>query len=133
MIKSNVLKEVPYPDEFDDNDKLEYDNLYSMAKVLHKEIEEKEPFIIHTAIIGHIRAKKGMAEPFTNEELQAVKDSYVLKSKVFECKGDEDPYLYDKDKNPMFFPSKLIVSSDENNSPQLIIEESNVNIQSASL
>lgn len=123
MIKSNILKSVPYPDEFTEEDKLEYDTLYAQAKILHSQVEQENPFIIHTAIIGHIRAKKGMECPYTDEELQAVKDSYKLTNKVIECSGNEIPYLYDKENNPMFFPSKLIIT-DENNS-NLIIESKN--------
>ena len=110
MLKSQVYKTIPYPDDFTEDDKLEYDLLYNQAKILHNDVYEREPFIIHTAIIGHIRAKKGMEQPFTDEELEAVKQSYILKSKVVECKGDEHPYLYDKENNPMFFPSKVILT-----------------------
>jgi hypothetical protein len=126
MIKSNILKTVPYPDDFNDEDKLEYDTLYAQAQVLHAKTAQEEPFIIHTAIIGHIRAKKGMEMPYTDEELQAVKNSYMLKSKVVECKKEEiDPYLYDEEKNPMYFPSKLIISSDEINSNVIIESKAN--------
>lgn len=121
MIKSNIFKEVPYPDDFDDADKLTYDTLYAQAKILHADVEKENPFIIHTAIIGHIRAQKGMAVPFTDEELEAVKNSYKLKSKVIECDAPEDSYLYDKENNPIYFPAKLIISCDENNS-NIILE-----------
>jgi len=116
MIKSNVLKEIPYPDDFNENDKLEYDTLYAQAKLIHTDVAKDNPFIIHTAIIGYIRAEKGLAEPFTNEELEAVRDSYKLASKVIECKEPADSYLYDKEKNPMYFASKLEITCDENNS-----------------
>jgi hypothetical protein len=116
MIKSNILKDVPYPDEFDEADKLEYDTLYAQAKVLHSEVEKENPFIIHMSIIAHIRAKKGMKEPFTDEDLEAVKNSYKLDKKVIECDVPENHYIYDKENNPMYYPSKLIISSDENNS-----------------
>lgn len=121
MIKSNVFKEVPYPDDFDDTDKLNYDTLYAQAKILHAEVEKENPFIIHTAIIGHIRAQKGMAVPFTDEELEAVKNSYKLKSKIIECSVPEDDYLYDKEKNPIYFPAKVSITCDENNS-NIILE-----------
>lgn len=123
MIKSNILKEVPYPDEFDEADKLEYDTLYAQCKILHTDVEKENPFIIHMSIIAHIRAKKGMAESFTNEELEAVKNSYKLDKKVFECDVPNDHYIYDKENNPMYYPSKLIISSEENNSS--VILESN--------
>lgn len=121
MIKSNILKDTPYPDGFTDDDKIEYDTLYAQAKLIHAQIEAENPFIIHTAIIGHIRAKKGMAVEFTNEELEAVKNSYKLKSKVVECDAPKDSYLYDEENNPIYFPAKLTISSDENNS-NIILE-----------
>jgi hypothetical protein len=124
MIKSNEFKLVPYPDDFTDDDKLEYDNLYAQAEILHAKTAKEEPFIIHTAIIGHIRAKKGMAEPYTNEELEAVKNSYILKSKEVSFDPQEQPYLYDKENNPMYYPSKLVISCEENNS-NIIVESNN--------
>ena len=120
MIKSNILKEVPYPDEFDDADKLEYDTLYAQCKILHSEIEKENPYIIHISIIAHIRAKKGMREPFTDEDLEAVKNSYKLKSKIVECNETDNHYIYDKENNPIYFPAKLIISDDENNSNVII-------------
>ena len=121
MIKSNIIKNVPYPDGFTEDDKIEYDTLYAQAKIIHSKIEEENPFIIHTAIIGYIRGKKGEGVEFTNEELEEVKKSYELKSKEFKCDVPDDHYIYDKEKNPMFFPAKLIISDDENNS-NIIIE-----------
>ena len=47
------------------------------------------------------------------EELEAVKNSYKLESKVIECKEPEDSYLYDKDNNHIYFPSKLEITCDE--------------------
>jgi hypothetical protein len=121
MIKSNILKEVPYPDGFTDEDKIQYDTLYAQAKIIHSEVEKENPFIIHTAIIAHIRSLKGLAMDFTNEELEAVKNSYNLKTKVVECDAPENHYIYDKDNNPMYFPAKLAITSDENNS-NIILE-----------
>lgn len=121
MIKSNILKEVPYPSEFTDDDKLEYDTLYAQAKLIHAKIESENPFIIHTAIIAHIRAKNGMGVEFTNEELEAVKNSYKLESKEVKCDAPKDSYIYDEENNPIYFPAKLTISSDENNS-NIILE-----------
>lgn len=121
MIKSNILKEVPYPDEFTDDDKLEYDTLYAQSKLLYANIEKENPYIIHIAIIGHIRAKKGLEMPFTDEDLENVRNSYILKSKVIECNEEPEHYIYDKSNNPIYLPSKLIISNDENNS-NLILE-----------
>lgn len=121
MIKSNILKDVPYPDEFTEDDKIEYDTLYAQAKFIHPKIEAETPFIIHIAIIAHIRSKNGMGVDFTNEELEEVKNSYKLKSKEVLCEVPENDYLYDKEKNPIYFPAKLIIGCDENNS-NIILE-----------
>jgi hypothetical protein len=113
MIKSNILKETPYPEEFTEEDKLEYDRLYAEAKIIHTEIEKETPFIIHTAIIGHIRIKNGMAQPYTNEELEEIKKQYELKSRVVECDLPPDHYAYDKENNPIYYPSTLTITSDD--------------------
>jgi hypothetical protein len=124
MIKSNILKTVPYPDEFTEEDKLEYDTLYSQSKIIHADVERNNPFIIHTAIIAHIRAKNGMAIAFTDEELTNIKNSYKLQSKEIKCDAPEGHYIYDKENNPMYFPSKLIISSDEDDKNSQVILES---------
>jgi len=123
MIKSNILKEVPYPDGFTEEDKINYDQLYAQAKLIHADVERENPFIIHTAIIGYIRANKGLAEPFTNEELEAVKNSYKLKSKIVECNEDENSFLYDKENNPIYFPAKLTISADDDEKKNKVILE----------
>ena len=122
MIKSNILKDIPYPDEFTDDDKLQYDRLYAEAKLIHADVEKENPFIIHIAIIAHIRAKNGMAVDFTNEELEQVKNSYKLKSKIIECKEDDNSYIYDKENNPIYFPAKLTISAEGENNSNIILE-----------
>lgn len=115
-IKSNQLKAIPYPDEFTEEDKLEYDRLYAQAKILHAEVEKECPFIIHISIIAHIRSNKGLGESFTNEELEQVKKSYELSSKEFKCDVPQDHFIYNKDENPIYFPSKLIINNSDVNS-----------------
>jgi len=122
MIKSNIVKSIPYPDEFTDKDKLEYDLLYAQAKIIHPDVEKENPFIIHISVIAHIRSKNGMACEFTDEELEEVKNSYKLNTKNFECNVPEDHYIYDKENNPMFFPAKLTISTDDDKKPTVILE-----------
>jgi len=123
MIKSNIIKSVPYPDEFTEEDKINYDTLYAQAKIIHSDVEKENPFIIHTAIIAHIRALNGHAVDFTNEELEAVKNSYKLPSKVVECNEPENSYIYDKENNPIYFPAKIEISCDEDDKkPKVILE-----------
>jgi hypothetical protein len=129
MIKSNILKTVPYPDEFTEEDKTEYDQLYAQAKLIHPEVEKENPYIIYISIIAHIRAKKGMAAEFTDEELIAVKNSYKLASKVIECDAPEDHYIYDKENNPMYFPATVTISSDDDKKPNIILDSEGAKCQ----
>jgi len=113
MIKSNILKSKAhiYPPEFTNDDKTEYDRLFSEAEIIHKSICENEPWIVRLAIIGHIRTNKGMREPYTDEDLEALKDNYKLKTREFTCDSNELPYLYDKENNPMFFTNEKLIES----------------------
>jgi hypothetical protein len=126
MIKSNILKEVPYPDDFSEHEKLEYDTLYAQAKIIHADVEKENPFIIHFSVIMHIRAKRPGAEeiPISNEELEEIKNSYKLKSTVIECKEDKNHYIYDHDHNPIYFPATVTISSDEakEGTPSVVVE-----------
>jgi len=123
MIKSNIIKSVPYPDEFTEEDKIKYDMLYAQARLIHPDVEKENPFIIHIAIIAHIRTLNGHDMDFTNEELEAVKNSYNLASKVIECNEPYDSYIYDKENNPIYFPAKIEISCDEDDKkPKVILE-----------
>lgn len=120
MIRSNTLKTIPYPEEFTDEDKLEYDALYAQAKVIHADVEKDNAFIIHTAIVAHIRAKNGRGVDFTDEELEAVKNSYKHYAspddKLIKTELPEDHYCYDKENNPMYFPATLTINADDGRS-----------------
>lgn len=135
MLRSNQLKVVPYPPDFNDEDKAKYDILYAQAKVIHPDVERENPFIIHMSIIAHIRQENGVSAEFTNEELEAVRASYVDYSdpskKVIECKVPEDHYIYDKENNPMYFPATLTINSDESDK-QVILESAARELSSVS-
>lgn len=128
MIKSNILKNHVYPDEFSEDEKLEYDRLYAEAKIIHADVERENPFIIHFSIVMHIRAKRlgceGFEEIISNEELEQIKESYKLKSTVIECKEDPDHYIYDYDHNPIYAPCTVTISSDEakEGTPSVVIQ-----------
>lgn len=106
MIKSNQFKknEELYPTEFTDEDKSQFDLLFEQAKVIHSEVFNTDPWIIRLAIIAHIRINKGMAEPYTNEELEDLKNKYTLKNREFITNSNDHPYLYDTVNNPIFKP-----------------------------
>lgn len=114
-IKSNQLKTVVYPDEFSEEQKLDFDNLYAQAKILHAETERDCPYIIYLAIVCHIRAKAGFTESFTDEEFNKIKADYELKTKLFACDVEPDHYIYDKENNPIYFPSTVNISDGTSN------------------
>jgi hypothetical protein len=128
MIKSNTLKTPVYPEEFTEEDKAEYDLLYSQSKLIHPDIENENPFIIHMSVIAHIRSKNGKVVDFTDEELEEIRKSYkeynTPDDKLIKTEIPEDHYVYDKENNPMYFPSKLEISCDEKNC-KVILEDVN--------
>jgi len=132
MIKSNVLKDVPYPSEFTEDDKILYDKLYAESKIIHAEIERDTPYIIHFAIIGHIRSLNGNIVPLSDEELETMKELYKLTATEFKCEEPHDSYLYDKENNPMYFPATLTISDDTNNSNIVIKSDGVINIENNS-
>jgi len=113
MIKSNDLKDIPYPEDFTEDDKQEFDKLFSESKIIHPDIYENERWIIHYSIIIHIRAKKGMAQPFTDEELKKIVNNYKVNIKDIKCNGDEIDYLYDKENNPIFKDNSYFFKTNE--------------------
>ena len=131
MIKSNTLKNHTYPEEFNDDDKAEYDLLYSQAKLIHSEIEKENPFIIHMAIIAHIRSKNGKTVDFTDEEFEEIRNSYkeykTPEDKLIKTEIPENHYVYDKENNPMYFPSKLEITCDEKNCSVILDKQVDVN------
>lgn len=126
MIKSNEFKKTDelYPEDFTDEDKEKFDELWEQAKVIHSEVFKNDPWIIRLAIIGYIRANKGMAEPFTNEDLINLKDQYKLESREFTTETSNNPYLYDKENNPIFKPDSYFFEEVSSN----VVTTSNVDL-----
>lgn len=126
MLKSNQFKKTDelYPDEFTDDDKLKFDELWEQAKIIHAEVYATDPWIIRLSIIGYIRANKGMAEPFTNEDLEHLKNQYQLETREFTTDTSNHPYLYDKDNNPIFKPNSYFFEEVNSN----VVMTSNIDL-----
>lgn len=113
MIKSNQIKEMPTPSDFNDEDKEEYKRYLELSKIEHPDIFERDKWIIHYGIIMYIRKQKGLAEPYTDEEFNDIVKRYELKEKEVKCDSNVLPYLYDKDNNPIFKDNSYFFKNDE--------------------
>lgn len=127
-IKSNQLKDIPFPVDFTDLDKEEYIRLLNLAMVEHSDVYESNKWIIHYGIIMHIRKEKGFECPFNEKELNEIVERYKTaewtENKEVKCTGNETPYLYDKDNNPMFKDNSFFFKNDdEGNKAETIAED----------
>lgn len=113
MIKSNELKQMPIPDDFNDDDKAEYEKLLNESRIEHPDIYEKEKWIIHFGIIMYIRKHKGLAQPYSDEEFNEIVKRYELQEKEVKCDSNVLPYLYDKENNPIFKDDSYFFKNDE--------------------
>lgn len=116
-VKSCELKDIPFPIEFTDEDKATYEILFNESKTTHPDVYNNERWIIHYAIIMYIRNKNGYKTPLSDEELQDIVNKYkvILNEEVKEvkCNGDETPYLYDKENNPIFKDNSYFFKNNE--------------------
>lgn len=125
MIKSNEFKKTDelYPEDFTEEDKIRFDELWEEAKIIHADVFKTDPWIIRLAIIGYIRANKGQAEPFSNEDLEHLKSQYKLETREFTTDISNNPYLYDKDNNPIFKPDSYFFQEVNSNVVNTVNED----------
>lgn len=125
MIKSNEFKKTDelYPEDFTEEDKIRFDELWEEAKIIHADTFKTDPWIIRLAIIGYIRSNKGQAEPFSNEDLEHLKSQYKLETREFTTDISNNPYLYDKDNNPIFKPDSYFFEEVNSNVVNTINED----------
>lgn len=77
-MKSQVYnKDELYPDDFTDEDKLEYDILLEQAKILFPKLSN-DVWLIKQGIIAYMRKQKiGNNEPLSQEEIANIKNKYT--------------------------------------------------------
>ena len=73
MAKSQAFKEDIYPEDFDDDDKLNFDVLLAQALNIYPNIEI---WIMKLAIIAHINKEKGKGVPLDREEAEKLREKY---------------------------------------------------------
>lgn len=81
MSKSQAYKEDIYPEDFDDDDKLNFDTLLAQALTIYPNIEI---WIMKLAIIAHINKEKGKGVPLDREEAEKLRERYLNIKPIYE-------------------------------------------------
>ena len=92
MNSQKYNKDEIYPEDYDDDDKLEFDILLENSKMLFPKLANDE-WLIKKGIHAYIRKKKiGDVEPPTQEEINEIRNRYTNDT-VFHYKEPENkPY-----------------------------------------
>jgi hypothetical protein len=96
-LPSQVLKKTIYPEDFTEDEKMQFDHLDVESRLYHGDIYKKDKWLIHLAIIAYIRKQRngnGDDIILKDDELAEMKAQYKLKSLVFET--DVPEFLQDK-------------------------------------
>ena len=88
--------EVLYPSDFSEEDKLNYDMLFSQSCQLFPKLAEKDEWSIKLAVLAYMKKLKlgERYQPATPEEIQRVKDLYVNDDAVYFTPPYEKPENY---------------------------------------
>ena len=77
MNSQRYNKEEIYPDDFDENDKLEFDLLLEQSKMLFPKLANEE-WLIKKGIFAYMRKQKlGDTEPPSQEEIASIRNQYT--------------------------------------------------------
>ena len=77
MNSQRYNKDEIYPEDFDENDKLEFDLLLEQSKMLFPKLV-KDDWLIKTGIIAYMRKQKlGDTEPPSQEEIASIRNQYT--------------------------------------------------------
>ena len=77
MNSQRYNKDEIYPEDFDENDKLEFDLLLEQSKMLFPKLV-KDDWLIKTGIIAYMRKRKfGDTEPPSQEEIANIRNQYT--------------------------------------------------------
>lgn len=112
------------PEDWDEDDKLEYKILCADSKRYFPKIED---FIIHISVIAYINDKKGKRKPATEEQIKETMDKYDNESKIIYTPYDSNFY---ENELPKIFKEKqdaIIIHNTSNILSNDIIEEEETN------
>jgi hypothetical protein len=81
MAKSQAFKEEIYPDEFTDDDKVNFDSLLAQATNIYPSYEN---WIMKLAIVAYINKENGRGIPLDQEEAIKLRAKYMNVQAVYE-------------------------------------------------
>lgn len=82
-MNSQKYKKEIYPEDFNEDDKLEFDILLEQSKMLFPNLSNEE-WLIKTGVISFIRKKKnGDNEPLNKDEIAKIKNDYLDKTSIY--------------------------------------------------
>jgi len=73
QVYNNDIEDL-YLDEFDDEDKINYQNYLLQSKILFPNLD---PYIVQLAIIAHINKTKNRGKPLDKEEAMNLREKYL--------------------------------------------------------
>ena len=83
-MNSQKYKKEVYPEDFTEDDKLEYFFLYEQSKTLFPKLAGEE-WLIRAGVIAYMRKQKsGDVEPPSEEEIAKIRNAYISKTSVYE-------------------------------------------------
>jgi hypothetical protein len=82
--KTNLL-----PEDFTEDDKIEYEVLVAESKRIYDYIDD---FSIHIAVIAYINEKKGKKQEYTDEDLKTTMMKYDDNTRVYNSPTDPEFY-----------------------------------------
>lgn len=89
-MNSQKFKKEVYPEDFTEDDKLEYDILYEQSKTLFPKLAGEE-WLIRAGVIAYMRKQKsGDVEPPSEEEIAKIRNAYISKTSVYEYEPPSD-------------------------------------------
>jgi hypothetical protein len=105
-------EEFNYPDEFTEDDKLEFDMLLVQAKNLFPQLQNDE-WLVKKAIIAFMKREKvGNTEPPTDEEIEKIRNSYTTETVFYTPQNESNTVSLDID--------NLVYNPNKTETPQLI-------------
>jgi len=83
MLNSQKYKKEVYPDDFTDDDKLEFDLLFEQSKIMFPKLAG-EDWLVRAGVIAYMRKNKtGDVEPPSDEEIAKLKNQYISNTSVY--------------------------------------------------